>query len=162
MICDAAVVMKTAYRVLAYLIALEVLVQAGAIAYALFGLGAWIQEGGVLDKAAMESDSVEFAGVGGFMVHGINGQMIVPLIAVLLLVASFFAGVRGGVALAGMVAGMIVAQVGLGIFGHGIPALGWLHGMLAIVLFGAAVIAARRAEEPSTRRSGSRHAAGIA
>ncbi len=47
--------MKSAYRVLAYLMALEVLVQAGAIAYALFGLGAWIQSGGVLDKAAMES-----------------------------------------------------------------------------------------------------------
>ena len=89
--------MKSAYRVLAYLMALEVLVQAGAIAYALSGLGAWIQSGGVLDKAAMESETTEFPGVVGFMVHGLNGQMIMPLIALLLLVVSFFAKVRGGV-----------------------------------------------------------------
>ena len=114
-----AQLMKSAYRVLAYLIALEVLVQAGAIAYALSGLGAWIQSGGVLDKAAMESETTEFPGVGGFMVHGINGQMIVPLIALLLLVVAFFAKVRGGVQLAAMVLGGVVVQVALGIFGHG-------------------------------------------
>ena len=48
--------MRMVYRVLAYLIAGEVVVQAGAIAFAFFGLGAWIDGGGVLDKAAMESD----------------------------------------------------------------------------------------------------------
>ena len=106
--------MKSAYRVLAYLMALEVIVQAGAIAYALSGLGAWIQSGGVLDKAAMESETTEFPGVVGFMVHGINGQMIIPVIALLLLVVSFFAKVRGGVALAAMVFGGVVVQVALG------------------------------------------------
>ena len=141
--------MKSAYRVLAYLMALEVLVQAGAIAYALFGLGAWIQSGGVLDKAAMESETTEFPGVSGFMVHGLNGQVVVPLIALLLLVAAFFAKVRGGVSLAAMVFGGVVVQVALGIFGHGLPVLGWLHGMLAIVIFAAAVAAARRAEGSS-------------
>jgi hypothetical protein len=152
--------MKSVYRVLAYLMALEVLIQAGAIAYALFGLGTWIEEGGVLDKAAMESDAVDFAGVGGFAIHGINGQMIVPLIAVLLLVVSFFAKVRGGVQLAGIVVGLVAVQVTLGIFGHGIPVLGWLHGMLAILLFGAAVIAARRAEATVTDTTAHR-AAGV-
>ena len=88
------------------------------------GLGTWIQSGGVLDKAAMESETTEFTGVGGFMVHGINGQMIVPLIALLLLVVSFFAKVRGGVQLAAMVFGGVVVQVALGIFGHGLPVLG--------------------------------------
>jgi hypothetical protein len=152
--------MKSAYRILAYLVALEILIQAGAIAYALFGLGTWIQSGGVMDKAAMESDAVEFAGVGGFAIHGINGQMIVPLIAVLLLVVSFFAAVRGGVQLAGIVVGMVAVQVALGIFGRGLPVLGWVHGMLAIVLFGTAVIAARRAEATVTDAA-DRRTAGI-
>jgi hypothetical protein len=155
--------MKSAYRVLAYLMALEVLVQAGAIAYALFGLGAWIQGGGVLDKAAMESETTEFPGVSGFMVHGINGQMIVPVIAVLLLVVAFFAKVRGGVALAGMVFGGVVVQVALGILGHSLPLLGWVHGILAIFIFAAALTAARRVESPSGVGIGTdRRAAGVA
>ena len=152
--------MKLAYRILAYLVAVEVLIQAGSVAYAYFGLGTWIQNGGVLDKAAMESDTVEFAGVGGFMIHGINGQMIVPLIAVLLLVVSFFAKVRGGVQLAGIVVAMVAVQVALGIFGRELPALGWLHGMLAIVLFATAVLAARRAETGAAH-AGHRSAAGV-
>jgi len=136
--------MKSAYRILAYLVALEVLVQAAAIAYAVAGLGTWIQSGGVLDKAAMESETTEFTGVGGFMVHGINGQMIIPVIALLLLIVSFFAKVRGGVQLAAMVFGGVVVQVALGIFGHGLPVLGLIHGMLAIVIFWAAMVAAHR------------------
>jgi hypothetical protein len=155
--------MKSAYRVLAYLMALEVLVQAGAIAYALFGLGAWIQSGGVLDKAAMESETTEFPGVSGFMVHGMNGQMIVPVIAVLLLVVAFFAKVRGGVALAGMVFGGVAVQVALGILGHSLPLLGWVHGILAIFIFAAALTAARRVESPSGVGAGTdRRAAGVA
>jgi len=154
--------MKSAYRVLAYLVALEVLVQAGAIAYALFGLGAWIQGGGVLDKASMESDSVDFPGVAGFMIHGLNGQMIVPLIAVLLLVVSFFAKVPDGVRWAAMILIGIALQVVLGIFGHGIPSLGWVHGILAIFIFAAAVIAARRAEAaPVTADAPHRGAAAV-
>jgi hypothetical protein len=41
--------MRTTYRVLAYLVALEVAVQAAAIAFAVFGLGLWIEDGGTLD-----------------------------------------------------------------------------------------------------------------
>lgn len=153
--------MKSAYRILAYLMALEVLVQAGSIAYAIYGLGSWIQGGGVLDKAAMESETTEFPGVGGFMVHGINGQMIVPAIAVLLLVVAFFAKVRGGVALAAMILGGVVLQVVLGIFGRGVPVVGWVHGMLGLVIFWAAVVAARRVEGNAVTDSGDRRVAGV-
>lgn len=138
--------MKSVYRVLAYLVALEVVIQAAAIAYALSGLGTWIQQGGVLDAAAMESETTDFAGVGGFMVHGLNGQMIVPLLALLLLVVSFFAKVPGGVMWAGIVLVTVVVQVLLGIFSHGAPVLGLVHGVVALVLFTAAVVAARKAE----------------
>jgi hypothetical protein len=137
--------MRSAYRVLAFVIAAEVAVQAVAIVYAVAGLGKWVDDGGVLDKAVMESDASPFPEVVGFMIHGINGQMVIPLLALVLLVVSFFAKVQGGVLWAGAVLGLVVLQVLLGIFGHGIPALGGLHGLNAMVLFGVAVSAGIRA-----------------
>jgi hypothetical protein len=156
--------MKSVYRALAYLIALEVVIQAAAIAYAVAGLGKWVSEGGVLDAAAMESETTEFTGVAGFMVHGINGQMIVPLLALLLLVVSFFAKIPGGVLWAGLVLLTVVVQVLLGIFGHGAPVLGLLHGAVALVLFVLAVIAARSSEAAlgGLERTASRGTAGVA
>jgi hypothetical protein len=136
--------MRTVYRVLAYLVALEVVIQAAAIAFAIFGLLHWIDEGGVLDAAA-QSGPMTFTGVVGFIVHGLNGRLIVPLIAVLLLIASFFAKIPGGVLRAGRVFLAVVVQVFLGIFGHGIPELGISHGVVALVIFAFAVSAARRA-----------------
>jgi len=156
--------MKAVYRVLAYLIALEVVIQAAAIAYAIAGLGTWIQEGGVLDAAAMESETTEFTGVAGFMIHGINGQMVVPLIALLLLICSFFARVPGGVLWAVLVLVTVVVQVLLGIFGHGTPLLGLIHGAVAFVLFAFAVVAARKAEAVlgGLERTSARGTAGVA
>lgn len=137
--------MRTVYRVLAWLVAVEVLVQAAAITWAIFGLGQWIQGGGVLDKSVMESEVQAFPAETGFMVHGLNGQMVVPVLALLLLVVSFFAGVPRGVALAGGVVGLVAVQVGLGLLGHGLPWLGLLHGANALALVAVAVVAARRA-----------------
>lgn len=140
--------MRATYRVLAYLLALEVFVQAAVIAWALFGLSTWIENGGVLDKAGMESDSVAFDGVAGFMIHGLNGQMIVPVIGLLLFVVSFFARFPGAVAWAGAAFGTVIVQVALGIFSHSVPALGMLHGAVALVLLVVALVAARKASAP--------------
>jgi hypothetical protein len=138
--------MKTVYRVLAYLVALAVVVQAATIAFAVFGLLKWIDDGGVLDRAATRSGPGSFTGVSGFVAHGTNGQMIVPILAVLLLVVSFFAKVQSGVVWAGAVLLTVVVEVVLGTFAHALPELGILHGILAIALFAIAVIAARQAE----------------
>ena len=67
--------MKTAYRVFGYLIAALVMVQAAAVAYGFFGLGKWIENGGTLDKAALESNTTSFTGAAGLMVHGIVGAI---------------------------------------------------------------------------------------
>ena len=101
--------------------------------------------GGVLDKSVMESEVSAFPQETGFAVHGINGMMIVPALAVLLLVEAFFAKVPRGVALAGGVVGLVALQVVLGMLGHGIPSLGLLHGANALALFVVAVMAARGA-----------------
>ena len=137
--------MRNAYRIIATIICVEVVIQAGAIVFAVAGLGKYITDGNVVDKAAMESDDLSFTGVGGFIIHGINGMMIIPLLGVVLLVVAFFAKVPGGVRVAAIVLASIVVQVFLGIFGHDAPYLGWLHGLNAFILFGSAMYAARLA-----------------
>jgi hypothetical protein len=136
--------MKSVYRVLAYLVAAEVVVQAMAVVYAVAGMGNWIDHGGVVDKSVMESDGTPFPEVVGFIVHGMNGMIIVPVLALLLLISSFFAKVPRGARWAGLVLGLVVLQVLLGGFGHGIPVLGALHGLNALALFAAALYTARR------------------
>ena len=137
--------MRTAYRVLAFVIAAAVAIPAAANAYAVFGLGLWIENGGVLDKAAMESPSSSFAGDGGFALHGINGQIVIPVLVLLLLVLSFFAKVPRGVMWAAVTLGLVVLQVLLGVFGDAAPFLGALHGINALLIFGVAVMAAMAA-----------------
>lgn len=136
--------MRSAYRILAYIVAVEVAIEAAAIAYALAGLGKWIEDGGTLDKATMESEDTPFTGVSGFIVHGINGQMVIPLIALILLIVSFFAKIPGGSKWAGLVLLVVVIQVLLGLFSHELPQLGMLHGVNALILFATALYAGRR------------------
>lgn len=136
--------MKSVYRVFAYLIALEVMVQAAALAYGVFGLSKWVEDGATVNKATMESDSTSFTGLGGLMAHGMNGMMIIPALALLFLIVSFFAKVPGGVKWAAFTLLAVVVQVTLGLTAHSVPQLGFLHGINALVLFGVAVTAGRR------------------
>ena len=46
--------MRTAYKVLAYLLAAEVAVQAMVMVWAIAGLGKWVDGGGVFDKSVIE------------------------------------------------------------------------------------------------------------
>jgi heme A synthase len=117
-----------------------------AIAYALAGLGYWIsEEGGVLDKQVMESDSLSFAGLGGFITHGINGTMVIPVLALLFLVVSFFAKLPGASKRAGAVVGLVVLQVVLGITSHSLPFAIVLHALNAFVILVVAFTSAHRA-----------------
>jgi len=136
--------MRTVYRVLAYAVAIEVVVQAMAVVWAMAGLGKWIDDGGVADKALFESEDNPFPEVAGFMIHGVNGMMIIPLIALVLLVVSFFARVPGGVKWAGLVLLLVVVQATLGLAGHAVPGIGGLHGLNALLLFATALHTARR------------------
>jgi len=136
--------MKTAYRVFAYLIAALVTVQAAAVAYGFFGLSKWIDGGGTLDKAALESETTSFTGEVGLAVHSIFGAMVIPFIALLFIICALFAKIPGGVQWALITFATVVVQVVLGIAAHSVPILGMLHGIVALVLFGVAVTAAMR------------------
>jgi hypothetical protein len=98
-----------------------------------------------MDKATMESESTTFAGDGGFALHGINGEIIFPLLVLILLVLSFFAKVPRGIMWAGVALGLTILQILFAILGHGLPVFGVLHGITALLVFGVAVMAAMAA-----------------
>ena len=137
--------MKNAYRALAGLISLGVLVQAMTIALGWFTALKDMDDGLVIDK------NTDFNT--GQMLHSIVGLMVIPLLAILLLIVSFFAGVAGGVKWAAFVFGLVVLQVGLAFAGWALPAIGALHGANALALIAVAGMASRRAvasTEPAT------------
>ena len=140
--------MRTAYKVLAFLVAAEVAIQAMVMVWGIAGLGKWVDGGGVLDKAvfeeAMGSGGMPFSEFAGLLVHGINGMLVIPLIALLLLIVSFFTKVRGAIKWATIVFALVVAQGQIGFLGHEFPLAGALHGLNALVMFGTAIYAGRR------------------
>jgi hypothetical protein len=143
--------MRTAYKVLTYLVAAEVAIQAMVMVWAIAGLGKWVQGGGVFDKAVMENEGMPFPEVAGILVHGINGTFVVPGIALLLLILSFFTKVRGAIKWAIIVFVLTVVQGQLGFLGHEFTGVAAVHGLNALVLFGTAIYAGRRMRtaEPS-------------
>lgn len=142
--------MRTVYKVLAYIIAAEVVVQAMLMVYAIAGLGHWVANGGVFDKSVMESEQVPFPEVIGIPLHGLNGGMVIPALALLLLISSFFAKVPGGIKWAVLVFVLVAVQTTLGYAGHDLPAMGALHGLNALLLLGAAFHTARRSRPAVT------------
>jgi hypothetical protein len=136
--------MKTAYRVFAYLVAAEVVVQAMLIAWAVAGLGKWVNGGGVFDKSVMESEETPFPEVLGVPLHGLNGMFVIPVIALVLLILSFFTKLRGASKWAGLLFALVIVQGQLGFLGHEAPIAGAVHGFNALLLFSVAVYTARR------------------
>jgi Family of unknown function (DUF6220) len=137
--------MRSVYRVLAYLIAALVVVQAGAIAYGVFGLFSWVESGGTFDQAALEAENAGIGGGFGFGLHITIGYFVIPLAALLLLIISFFAKIPGGIRWALFLFLTVVVQTLLAGFAPEVAGIGWLHGMVALVLFGLAVTAGIRA-----------------
>jgi hypothetical protein len=145
---------RKAYQVIAWVICALVVVQAGAMALAVSGESKFIDEGGVIDKAlveaAQEGGESPFAEVIGYMIHGMNGMMLLPLVALIFLGVSFGAGFAGARMWAGIVLLLIAVQIFMGLSASGMPILGLLHGMNALFIFAAAMYAARLAGRPET------------
>jgi heme A synthase len=144
-------IVKNVYRVFAYLIAALVFVQAAAVAYGFFGLTHWVDEGGVVDKAFVESESSSFTGAAGLMIHGIFGTLVIPVVALLFLIVSFFSKVPGGIKWALIVFVTVVVQVALGLGAHSVPILGLFHGLVALALLGLAITAGQRVRGSAPR-----------
>ena len=148
--------MKQTYRVVSGLIALGVLVQAGAIAAGWFTALHDVDNGLVIDK---NYDGNAFHGI-----HGFVGFNIMPLLGLALLIVSFFAAksVPGARKWGGIVFGLILLQVALALFAFSVPALGALHGINALAVLGTAVRASMLTREAAgTRRASTAGAVGV-
>ena len=68
--------MKQVYRVLAFLVAAGVAIQAASVAYGMFGLLKWIEGGGTLDQSTELTPAL--GGYTGFSWHATGGIFILP------------------------------------------------------------------------------------
>lgn len=141
-----------AYRFLAYMIAVLVVVQAAAIAWAYTGMGTWIRDdGGVLNKELFEcTEDCEslFTAEWGFAIHMFfNGFVLIPLTSLVLLIVSFFAKVPRGITLAATLFGLVILQaIVLPALSREVgPGFGAVHGLNAMVILGLAYMSGKRA-----------------
>ena len=129
--------MRGAYRILAGLIAIGVVLQAAFVAAGWFTVMHDTDSGAVYDKNTGDN--------WGQVAHSTVGMMVIPVIALLLLIVSFFAGIPGGVKWAAITFGVTVLQIVLAFGGYGAPIVGALHGINAFALAGVASVAMRKA-----------------
>jgi hypothetical protein len=134
--------MRATYRVLALLIAVSVVLQAAFIASAWFTVLHDADSGAVFDKNSQPNWA--------YVAHSVFGSGVIPLLAILLLILSFFARIPGGVKWAAITFGVVALQFGLAFVGFIAPALGVLHGINAFALAGVASVAARKARQAET------------
>jgi heme A synthase len=132
--------MLKVYRVLAYAVAAAVAIQAGAIGYGVWAQLNWIENGNALDNAAFESGA---PGTAALIFHSFFGGAVL-LVAIALLVISFFAKIERGVRWAVIVLVTTFVQIALGVLSHFTAVIGALHGAVAMALFGVAMMAAMR------------------
>ncbi|MEZ0448512.1 hypothetical protein [Cellulomonas sp. ICMP 17802] len=128
--------MRATYRVLAFLVAAGVFIQAGAIAYAWFTTLHEIEDGAVIDS--------NYEGNIGHSLHGTVGMMVIPVIVLALLIVSFFAKFPGAVRYALILFGLVALQITLAFVAFGVPAVGALHGLNALAILGVAITAGSR------------------
>ena len=141
--------MRKTYSVIAWIIAGGVVVQAAAIAFAFGGVLNRVSNGDVVDKALLESRTAGGVGESGFFIHGIVGGVVLPLLAVALLIVSFFVRARGAKLWAAITLALIALQVTLGFSITDVPYLGLIHGANALAIVVAASVAALRVRRGS-------------
>lgn len=140
--------MRITYRVLAFAICGLVMLQAASHAWASAGIAIYLAEGGTIDLAS--GTMPDFPEAVGLMIHGMNGMYAIPIVALALLVVAFFAKIPRGSMWAGIVLALVALQVTLGLLGHEMTTLAFLHGVNALALFGTALAAGLRAKAPAT------------
>jgi hypothetical protein len=132
---------RATYRILAMLIAIGVVVQAAAVAFALFDILHKTDDGQFFTKDSQN---------GGIELHAVLGGMVLPLIALALLIVSFFAKIPGGVKWAAITFGVTVLQIILAYAGKPVPFIGTLHAINAFALAAVASIAMRQSRVAGT------------
>jgi hypothetical protein len=127
------------------LIAAGVVVQAAVISYGLFDIAHKTDDGQVYGKDSTNA---------GIALHGVIGEMVIPLLALALLIVSFFAAIPGGVKWAAITFGVLVLQILLAYAGKPVPFVGALHAINAFALAAVASLAMRQARLAGQRPAG--------
>ncbi|MFF0269595.1 DUF6220 domain-containing protein [Kribbella sp. NPDC004536] len=130
--------MRTVYRISGMLIAIAVALQVASIALSGFTIAKDANNG-----TAIGADYSNF----GEAYHSIAG-MVIGLLALVLLIASFLTDVPRGRTLAGVVVLLVALQFVLATVSFGVPALGVLHGLNGLAVAAVASVASRRAVVP--------------
>ena len=135
--------MRKTYRVLTMIALIEIIVQAGAVAWAQFGLAKYVNDGNTINKAMLECRDcgMNFVEEYGFMIHGINGGMVIPAIGLILLIVSFFVKNRALTiwAAAAFVLILLQSQV-LPMLSRSTTGFGAVHGIVALALLVVLVV----------------------
>src|SRR6185437_14872978 len=130
--------MRTAYRALAYLVALGVVAQAMFIAWGTFTVHHTANTTGIVGPGDLDPEHAT-----AFGLHSIN-SIIVSVLSLVLFVVSFFAKtVRHRIRWALALFLTVVVQGELGYAGYDLPALGLVHGLGALAVFTLALRSAR-------------------
>ncbi|WP_027861652.1 hypothetical protein [Marmoricola sp. URHB0036] len=135
--------MRATFKALCHTIAGLVVVQAAAIAFAMFGVLHFVDGGDSLNKSLAE-DRSGFDGAAGWVVHSF-GAILISVIAIVLLILSLFAKIPGGTKWAGILFGVVLLQWVLAIVAFGAPVVGALHAINAFAIAGVAERAAKQA-----------------
>ena len=136
--------MRRFYSALAWIIAGGVVVQAAAIAFGFGGMVGYVRDGGVVDQTLMESRQSTFTGDLGFPIHAIVGGLLIPVVALVLGVSSFFVrGVPRAKRMAWTVFGLVFVQVMIAYSIGDVPYLGAIHGANALAILLTSVYTAR-------------------
>jgi amino acid transporter len=132
--------MRATYVWLSRLIALGVVLQAAFIAFGTFDIFKTVDDGRAFTGEFDDYNA-------GQAMHSMFGTFIIPLLALIMLIISFFAGIRGGVRLAAAVFGLVVLQFVLALVSFSAPWVGLLHGLNAFAMAALAGYAGQRAGE---------------
>ena len=124
--------MRRVYQIVCHLIAACVVIQAAMIAWSTFTI---LNVTG--DGAALSEDNAPV----GFLVHSVVGQMVIPLLALILLVVALIGKV--GISWSVWLLVAVLVQVFLGYSSFELPGLGLIHGINAFVVLGLAETGAR-------------------
>ena len=140
--------MRSAYKILGHTIAGFVAIQAAAIALWVFGMLHWVDADENSLTPQVSEDRLEgVTGSLGITIHSF-GAIIVALLAIILLIISFFAKVEGGVKWASFVFLAVLFQWVIAIVSFETPGLGFLHGLNALVIAWLGWRVAKQADVP--------------
>jgi hypothetical protein len=124
--------MLKTYRYLAMAIGTLVVVQAAAIAWAMFRVAKTLDDSGSVTKDAWENST-------GLGIHAFVGQTLIPLLAlILLIVGILLRRIPGAMTWAIVVFVLVVVQIGFAYGGAAAPFVGVFHGLTALLLLLAA------------------------